>query len=152
MPETFITTIMKGASKNTTGIAVPSKVVAALGSSKKPAVRVTLNGYTYRSTIASMGGKFAISLSAENRRAAGLEGGERLAVTLELDTDPRVTPIPHDLKTALVTGGALEAFEKAAPSRRKEFVRQVEEAKASDTRERRIAKIVATFQGLGGPQ
>jgi Domain of unknown function (DUF1905)/Bacteriocin-protection, YdeI or OmpD-Associated len=152
MAETFVTTIMKGASKNTTGIAVPPEVVSALGSSKKPAVRVALNGYTYRSTVASMGGKFAISLSAGNRKSAGLEGGERIEVTLELDTEPRVIPIPPDLKTALVKARALAAFEKAAPSRRKEFVRQVEEAKASDTRERRISRILAALQSSGGGQ
>ena len=122
MSETFVTTIIKGANKNTTGIIVPPGVVSALGVSKKPAVRVTLNGYTYRSTIAPMGGQFAI---------------------------------PDDLRAALETSGALDAFEKAAPSRRKEFVRQVEEAKAADTRERRISKIVASckaLQSVGGGQ
>ena len=84
-----------------------------------------------------------IGLSAENRRAAGLDGNEELEVRLELDTEPRNTPPPKDLRAALVKARRLEAFEKTAPSRRKEFVRQVEDAKTLETRERRIAKIVA---------
>jgi hypothetical protein len=90
--------------------------VAALGKSKKPAVKVTLNGYTYRSTVATMGGKFMIGLSAENRKAAGLEGDERLEVKLELDTEPRITEVPSYLKAALIKAKALAAFEKVAPS------------------------------------
>jgi DNA-binding MarR family transcriptional regulator len=146
MSQTFVTKILKGSVKNVTGIVVPAEVVSALGTSKRPAVRVTLNGYTYRSTVATMGGKFLIGLSAENRKAAGLDGDEELEVRLELDTEPRVTEIPADLRAALVKGKVLAEFEKAAPSRRKEFVRQVEEAKTSDTRQRRIVKTVESLR------
>lgn len=86
-----------------------------------------------------------IGLSAENRQAAGLNGDEELEVGLELDAEPRNTPPPNDLKAALVKARLLEAFEKAAPSRRKEFVRQVEDAKTLETRQRRIAKVVAAL-------
>ncbi|MBI1353430.1 MAG: DUF1905 domain-containing protein [Acidobacteria bacterium] len=142
MPERFVTKIHKDPTKNAMGIVVPADVVAALGESKRPAVRVTVNGYTYRSTVATMGGRFMIGLSAENRKAAGLSGEEELEVALELDTEPRATEIPPDLKSALSQARALGAFEDAAPSRRKEYVRQVEEAKKPETRARRIAKIV----------
>jgi hypothetical protein len=142
MPETFVTRIHKHPTKNATGIIVPPEVVSALGKSKRPAVKVTLNGYTYRSTVATMDGRFMIGLSAENRKAAGLRGDEQLEVRLELDTEPRATEIPPDLKRALTKAKVLAAFEKAAPSRRKEFVRQVEDAKQPETRARRIAKIV----------
>jgi len=86
-----------------------------------------------------------IGLSAEHRKGAGLEGDEKLEVRLELDTEPRNTPPPKDLKDALLRARRLDAFEKAAPSRRKEFVRQVEDAKTLETRERRIAKVVAAL-------
>ncbi|MEO8595540.1 MAG: YdeI/OmpD-associated family protein [Candidatus Solibacter sp.] len=145
MAQTFVTKLQKDPKKNVSGIVVPPEVVAALGTSKKPAVKVTLNGYTYRSTVATMGGKFMIGLSLENRKAAGLQGDERLEVRLELDTEPRITPIPADLKAALVKGKILDAFEKAAPSRRKEFVRQVEDAKTPETRERRIVKVIESL-------
>jgi DNA-binding MarR family transcriptional regulator len=146
MQQTFVTKIRKDSKKNVTGIVVPPEVVSALGPSKKPAVKVTLNGYTYRSTVATMGGKFMIGLSAENRKAAGLQGDERLEVGLELDKEPRITAIPDDLKAALVKDKKLAAFEGLAPSRRKEFVRQVEEARAAETRERRILKIVKSME------
>lgn len=83
-----------------------------------------------------------IGLSAANRQAAGVQGGEEVDVTLELDLIPRTVEVPQDLKAALIDSGALEAFENSAPSMKKEYVRQVEEAKAQETRERRIAKIV----------
>ena len=147
MAAIFTTTIRKDPSKNVTGIVVPNEVVEALGGSKRPPVKVTLNGYTYRSTVATMGGRFMISLSGEHRKAAGLVGNERLEVTLELDTEPRETQVPDDLKAALVKAKVLPIFEKFAPSRRKEFVRQVVEAKATETRQRRIEKIVSSLKG-----
>ncbi len=146
MPQTFVTKIRRDSKKNVTGIVVPPEIVSALGKSRKPPVKVTLNGYTYRSTVSTMDGKFMIGLSAENRKAAGLDGHEQLEVKLELDTEPRITEIPADLKAALVKGKALAVFEKAAPSRRKEFVRQVEEAKTAETRERRILKVVESLR------
>ena len=83
-----------------------------------------------------------VSLSAENRQAAGVKGGEDVDVTIALDTEPRTVEAPPDLKAALVKAKALDAFNATAPSMQKEYVRQVEEAKAQETRERRIAKIV----------
>lgn len=140
-PVTFHTTILK-TGQNTAGIPVPAEVIAQLGSGKQPLVRVTIKQYTYRSAVAVMGGKFMIALSAENRKAAGVQGGEEMDVTLELDLEPRIVEIPQDLKDALIEAGSLAAFEKSAPSTRKEYVRQVQDAKAPDTRQRRIAKIV----------
>jgi len=141
----FVTKIQRSKTKNVAGIVLPPEIVEGLGSGKRPPVKVTLNGYTYRSTVATMGGGFMIGLSAENRQAAGLNGDEELEVGLELDAEPRNTPPPNDLKAALVKARLLEAFEKAAPSRRKEFVRQVEDAKTLETRQRRIAKVVAAL-------
>ena len=138
---TFHTTILR-TGKNTTGIRVPEEIIEKLGSSKRPLVRVTIKQYTYRSAVAVMGGNFMVGVSAENRQAAGVEGGEYVDVTIELDLEPRTVELPEDLKAALTQAGALKAFENLAPSMRKEYVRQVEEAKAQETRERRIVKIV----------
>ncbi len=146
MQQTFTTRLRKDSNKNVTGIVVPPEVMSALSTSKKPAVKVTVNGYTYRSTVAVMGGEFMISLSSENRKAAGLKGDEELEVKLELDTEPRTVEIPSDLRAALSKGNLLDAFEKVAPSGRKEFVRQVAEAKTAETRKRRIEKIVEALQ------
>lgn len=137
------TTIVK-TDGNNTGLEVPPEVIAALGSSKKPPVVVTLAGYTYRNTVAVMGGVFMISLSKAHREAAGVKGGDEVEVTLELDTEPRTVEVPDDLIAALAEKpGATAAFAVLSPSRRKEFVRQVEDAKTQETRERRIAGIVA---------
>lgn len=127
-----------------TGIEVPPQCIAALGSSKKPAVKISLAGYTYRSTVAVMGGKFMIPLSAAHREASGLKAGDKVEVTLELDMEPRTVEMPEDLAAALSKkAGRRATFEALAFSKRKEFIRQVNEAKTQETRERRIAKIVA---------
>lgn len=142
MAITFTTVILQEG--NNTGIEVPAEVVSALGKSRSPKVVVKVNDYSWRGTVQVLGGKFMLSLSAERREAAGVRGGEQVDITLELDTEPRTVEIPEDLKDALSAKlGALEAFEAVAYSRRKEFVRQVEEAKAVETRNRRIANIVA---------
>jgi hypothetical protein len=139
---TFHTTILSSGG-TTAGIKIPPEIVESLGGGKKPAVKVTLNGKTYRSTVAVMGGDYMVGVSAENRALTGTKAGDELDVTLELDSEPRVYELPEGLAAALAAkAGATEAFHAAAPSKRKEFVRQVTDAKTPETRERRIAKIV----------
>ncbi len=139
-PITFCTTILQFG--NNTGIQVPEEIIERLASGKRPLVRVSLNNYSYRSAVAVMDGMYLISLSSEHRKAAGVNGGDKINVTLELDLEPRTVEIPQDLKNALTAASALDAFDNTAPSMKKEYVRQVEEAKAQETRERRIAKII----------
>lgn len=143
MAHTFKTVLTKDDSLNATGIEVPAEVIAALGKGKKPPVKVTVNGFTYQSTVAVMGGAFMLPLSQERRAAAGVEAGQEIEVMLELDTEPRSVEVPGDLAAALAAQpGAREAFDKLAYSIRKEHVRQVESAKAAETRTRRINSIV----------
>ena len=143
MKATFSTTVRKDDEKNATGLQVPDEAVAALEAGKKPKVKVSLNGYTYRTTVAVMDSVFMIPLSQEHRAAAGVKGGDAVEVTLELDTEPRIVEVPDDLSAALKAQNALDAFDGLAYSVRKEYVRQVETAKAQETRERRIAGIAA---------
>ena len=143
MEYTF-TTIVKTAGKTAAGIVVPPEIVEALGSGRNPRVKVSVNGYTFRGTIQVSNGQFMLSFSSDKREASGVKGGDQVEVTVELDTEPRTVEVPEDLMAALsAKAGAMEAFERLAYSRRKEFVRQVTEAKAQETRERRIAGIVA---------
>ena len=143
--QTFTTTIIQEG-KTATGIVVPQDVVDAFGIGKKPPVKVTIKDYTYRSTVAVMGGRFLIPLSAENRNGAGVAANEEVDVTLELDSEPRTVEVPEDLKLALLAkNGAWESFESLAFSKRKEAVRQVSDAKSQATRDKRIAGIVAGF-------
>lgn len=144
---TFHTTVLQ-TGKNTAGIQVPEEIIEKLGAGKRPLVRVTINQYTYRSAVAVMDGKYMISFNSEHRAAAGVQGGDEANVTLELDLEPRTVEIPKDLKDALTKANALDAFEKSAPSMKKEYVRQVEEAKAQETRERRITKIVEKLSAV----
>src|SRR2546430_7175187 len=132
------------AGKTATGIEVPAAVVATLGSSKKPAVRVTMKGYTYRSTVATMGGRFMLPISAQVRDAAGVAAGDKLDVVVELDTEPRAVTVPADLARALARDAAARRFfEELSFSNKQRIVISIEAAKAPETRERRIAKAVS---------
>lgn len=144
MKATFITTVLKDENVNATGLPVPAEAVAALGAKKRPPVKVTLYGYTYRSTVAAYGEVYMLPLSAEHREAAGVKAGDQVEVTIELDLEPRTVEVPTDLAEALSqVPGAREAFDALSYTMRKEYVRQVESAKALETRQRRIAVIVA---------
>ena len=132
--------------KTATGLEVPAKVVASLASGKRPPVRVTIKGHTYRSTVAPMGGKFMLPASAENRSGAGVAAGDRLEVDLVLDTEPREVVEPPDFKKALDRDTqARRVFEGLSYSNRRQHVLAIEGAKTAETRERRIDKAVATF-------
>ncbi|HEX8036598.1 MAG TPA: YdeI/OmpD-associated family protein [Ktedonobacterales bacterium] len=132
--------------KTATGIRVPEEVVAGLGSGKRPSVRVTINGYTYRSTVAPMGGEYMLPVSAEVRESAGVAAGDEVDVDVELDVAPREVSVPPDLAEAL--DGDAEAkqfFEGLSYSNKRRFVLSIEEAKTPETRQRRIAKAVSTL-------
>ncbi len=87
--------------KTATGIIVPPEIVAALGSSKRPAVQVTINGHTYRSTVTPLGGAFMLPVRAEVRAAAGIAAGDEVEVDVELDTAPRELVVPDEFSAAL---------------------------------------------------
>ena len=131
---------------NNTGIEVPESNVAALGQSKKPPVNVTVNGFSYKSSIAVMGGKFMISFPKANRQATGLKAGDAISVVLELDDGVREVIVPADLQSALDANKLSETFNQLAYSKRKEFARQVTDAKAQETRTRRVDKIIASLK------
>jgi hypothetical protein len=138
----FRTTILQGG-KTATGIRVPDEVVEALGSGRRPAVRVTINGFTYRSTVAVMGGVYMVGVSAENRAGAGVAGGDEVDVEMELDTAPREVTVPADLAAALdAEPDARRTFDGLSYSNKSWHVLQVAGAKTDQTRQRRIAKSV----------
>ncbi len=142
----FHTTIQQSG-KTATGIRVPEDVVAALGAGKRPAVKVTINDYIYRSTVAVMGGAFIVAPSADHRAAAGVAGGDEVDVDLELDTAPRIVEVPPDLDLALNQEAAAQRFfDGLSYSNKLRHVLAVEEAKTPETRQRRIAKAVELFR------
>lgn len=132
--------------KTAAGIEVPSKMVAALGSSKRPAVRATINGYTYRTSVASMGGKFMLGVTDEFRKGAGVAASDVVEVDLELDTEPREVAIPADLAAALAgSARAKSFFDGLSYSNKRRVVIPIEDAKAAETRKRRIDKTVESL-------
>jgi hypothetical protein len=138
----FRTTIELGG-RTATGLEVPAEVVEALGVGKKPPVRVTIGGHTYRSTVAVMGGRYLLPLSAENRAAAGVAAGDEVDVDVELDTEPREVAVPADLSAALEgDDAAREAFERLSYSHRRRHVMAIEDAKTPETRQRRVTKAL----------
>jgi hypothetical protein len=140
-------TTVEQAGKTATGIEVPSTVVDGLGAGKRPPVRVTINGFTYRSTIASMDGRFMVGVSAENRAGAKVAGGDVVDVDIELDTAPRMVELPKDFAAALKKDAkARKTFEGLSPSNKGWHVSSIEGAKTDETRQRRIAKSVAALR------
>jgi hypothetical protein len=138
----FRTTILQGG-KTATGIVVPPEVVEALGAGKRPPVKVTVNGATYRSSVAVMGGKYMVGMSAENRALTGAAGGDEVEVDIELDTEKREVTVPLELAEAL--GGNVEAkrfFDGLSYSKQLWFVLQVTDAKTAETRQRRVDKVI----------
>lgn len=128
--------------KTATGIEVPPEVIDELDAGKRPAVAVTIGGFTFSTTLGVMGGRTWIPVSAERRKAAGVEAGQVLDVEIAVDATPKVIEVPDDLAAALDAAGARAAFDALAPSHRKEHVRAIAEAKKPETRERRIAKCI----------
>ena len=129
---------------NNTGISVPAEVMDGLGGGKRPAVNVIVNGFSYRSTVAPMGGQFLIPFSADKRAETGIGGGDAIEVELALDTASRAVEPPADFASALgEVPGAREAYNGSSPSRQKAHVTSIEGAKTDETRQRRIAKAVA---------
>ena len=129
--------------KTATGIHVPDEVVAGLDAGKRVPVTVTINGYSYRSTVAVLGGRYMVGVNAEHRARAGVAGGEEVDVDIVLDTAPREVSVPADLAVALdAEPEARRTFEGLSYSNKSWHVLQVEGAKTDETRQRRIAKSV----------
>jgi hypothetical protein len=128
--------------KTAAGIEVPAKVVAALGSSKRPPVRATINGFTYRSTVAVMSGKFMLGVSNEVRKSAGVEAGDTVDIDLELDTEPREVELPPDFAAALDRNAKAKKFFAGLSYSGKRRLVTALDVKAVDVRKQRIAKTV----------
>ncbi|CRK56256.1 hypothetical protein [Alloactinosynnema sp. L-07] len=143
----FRTTVELGG-KTATGFRVPRDVVTGLGRTKRPPVTVTINGHTYRSTVAAYGDDYYLPLSAENRTAAGVGAGDEIEVDVELDTEPRAVEVPADLAAALAAAPAARAaFEALSYSHKRRHVLAIDDAKTQPTRERRIAKTITDLSG-----
>jgi Bacteriocin-protection, YdeI or OmpD-Associated/Domain of unknown function (DUF1905) len=142
-----IRALIESAGKTAAGMHIPPEVVEALGAGKKPPVRVTINGYTYRSSIGTVDGRFMVGVSVENRAKAGVDAGQEVEVDLELDTDPREVTVPPDLQAALDRyPAAAKFFESLSYSNRLRHVRPIADARTPETRQRNIEKSIAALR------
>jgi Bacteriocin-protection, YdeI or OmpD-Associated/Domain of unknown function (DUF1905) len=139
------TVLLEG--RTATGIEVPAEVVDGLGSSRRPAVVVTIGTYSYRSSIAPRGGVFLLPVSAEVRSGAGIAAGDEVDVEVALDTAPREVTVPGDFAAALAADVAARTFFDALSySNRLRQVSAIEAAKTPETRQRRVDKAIATLR------
>jgi bifunctional DNA-binding transcriptional regulator/antitoxin component of YhaV-PrlF toxin-antitoxin module len=129
-------------SGNHASIAIPDAVLAELGANRRAPLRVTVNGHSYQSTATAVDGECRVVFPSAEREAAGVRGGDTITVTLELDLGHREVALHPDLDQALVTNGLREYFETMAYSHRKEYARAVSEAKADETRARRVQSAI----------
>jgi hypothetical protein len=131
------------AGKTATGMHVPAEVVESFGAGKRPPVTVTINGYTYRSSVAVYGGEYLVGVAAEHREKAGVAAGDELDVEMELDTAPREVSVPPDFAEALrADDGARRFFEGLNYSNKRRLVEAIEGVKSAETRQRKIATTV----------
>ena len=147
MSETFRATI-RTEGKTATGFEVPEGVVDRLGVGKRPPVKVTINGYTYRSTVAPFAGPvYMLPLAAEHRNAAGVAGGDQVEVTVELDTAPREVEVPPELAAALEADPKAKAFfDGLSYSNKRVFTLSVEGTSNPETKARRVEKAIGLMR------
>jgi len=135
------------AGKTAAGIVVPDDVVSGLGSTKRPLVKATINGYTYRSAIAVMGGRYMLSVSNEVRSHTGVAPGDTIDIDVVLDTDRREVEVPPELAKALAQDAkAKERFESLSYSRQYALAAPISNGKTPETRERNLAKALAALK------
>lgn len=132
--------------ENHASLLIPDWVLQELSTNKRAPLRITINNHTYQSTAVGVAGECRVVFPSANRKAANAKAGDIVEVTLELDAGVRAVEMPDDLVIALDSSGLREVFEGLSYSKRKEFARQVAEAKAADTRLRRIEKVLASLK------
>jgi len=141
-------TLVRLEGKTATGLEVPPAVVEALGAGKRAKVVVTINGYSYRSSVAPYSGVYMLPLAAEHRNGAGVAAGDVIDVDLAVDTEVRAVVAPADLAAALdADAAARKAFDALSYSNQRRHVLSVEYAKTPETRARRVAKVLERLIG-----
>ena len=140
-------TTLDPAGKNAAGFRVPPEVIEALGKGKRPPVVVTINGYSYRNTVAVYGDEFLIGVAQEHRAPAGVKPGDEIEVDLVLDTAPREVEVPADFAAALDAAPEAKAFfERLSYSNKRRYTLSIEGAKSEETRQRRIERSVSQLR------
>ncbi len=127
-------------------VVLTDEQVESFGVGKAFGVRVTIGGVTEPARLARMGGENLVGLSKAKRAALGVEIGDEVDVLIELDDQPREVEVPPALAEALDREGLRATFDALSYSQRKEHARSVAEAKKDETRDRRVAAVVANLR------
>jgi bifunctional DNA-binding transcriptional regulator/antitoxin component of YhaV-PrlF toxin-antitoxin module len=143
MRTTYTTTVIGDG--NHASIHVPDEVLAELGANRRAPLRVTIGGHAYRSTATAVNGECRVVFPQADRDAAGAKAGDIVMVELELETGHREVELPAELEAALTAAGLRDVFEALTYSKRREFARQVAEAKAAETKAKRVEKVLAAL-------
>jgi len=143
--KTTYETIVIG-SGNHASFEIPTENLKEIGGNKRAPLKITINGYTYQSTATGVDGKCMVVFPMRDREAAGSAAGDKIQVTLELDSGYREVIVPIELTQSLSKLNLIEKFSSLNYSKRKEFARSVNDAKSDDTRQRRIDKIVTSLK------
>ena len=140
--QTFEVLLEKHENSEATGITIPFDVEKVFGGKRVP-IKATINGADYRTTIFRMNGKYLVVVPKKFREEAGVKAREKITVSMEKDTEPRVIEPPEDLAKALNENpAAKEIWEKLSYTHKREYVMAIEDAKKEETRNRRIAKTI----------
>jgi bifunctional DNA-binding transcriptional regulator/antitoxin component of YhaV-PrlF toxin-antitoxin module len=131
---------------NHASLLIPQWVLDKLQTNKRAPLKVTINGHTYQSTAVGVDGECRVVFPSAERLAANAKAGDSVEVTLELDSGYRTVEMHPELDAALSKSDLAEVFSKLSYSKRKELARQVNEAKAEDTRLRRIEKVLEALK------
>ena len=130
---------------NHAALEIPQAILDELGTNKRAPLKVTINGYTYQSTATGVDGKCMVVFPGKDRVGANANPGDEIEVTLTLDDGFREVDLHPELNNALLKAKKKETFDALTYSRRKEFARQVNEAKADETRAKRIEKVLGSL-------
>lgn len=131
---------------NHASIEIPEKNLREIGGNRRAPLKVTINGYTYQSTATGVDDKCMVVFPMRDREASGAATGDRITVTLELDSGYREIEVSAALSDALDINGLSKVFHELTYSKRKEFARQVSDAKSDETRARRIRNVITDLK------
>ena len=110
-------------------------------------VKGTINGFPFRSSLMNMGEGHMMVVNAELRAGAQCQAGDTVKVVMELDADERKVEVPRYLKKIIDSDPkAKEFWPSISFTHQKEYVREIEEAKRPETREKRIAAMMEALR------
>lgn len=137
--------IETGERESDTFICIPFDVRKVFGKARVP-VKLTINNFTYRTTICVMGGKYCVPLRKSNREGAGVKGGDIVKVSVTPDLEQRTVKVPANLKKFLQDSKAWEPFDSLSYTHKREFVDWITGAKKDETREARKQKMIQMLE------